>query len=382
MAAGAKAEKAQPLLSEKVQVDNWAKFEGQDDPNIFENLTLANDSGFGEVKELYDHTRWISAGMLIIFVAYNVEYIAGLDIGFILDPNNVEGYTPAEIAKINDDFYLTKIIYSGVFSLIDGIGGFDKEWALQTIKPAQVLGLFEFIGISYYLITGIMACYKMAVKDGKDRWYSCATLFWDVMPTLSVYSAMKLLDKIVPSKLGAMVTLELAIVNDRKEKGLPALKVYEPLLGLVLTCAICFLVGFDVFLLRLRITNINANRDNIRLEDLAPCLLFLVQVLGVVQLGPFVRHRLFIFIFAGEDGILQESEREKMWAFNGMLARRIYRDYSFFKFLGLMMSFSDEDFQKLVLNENATKPPEETPREKLKKKEEVSCLDGCTLRDK
>ena len=54
-----------------------------------------------------------------------------------------------------------------------------------------------------------------------------------------------------------------------------------------------------------------------------PCLQFLVQVLGVVQLGPFVRKRLFQFIFAGEDGIMQDEEKELMETWNALLARRM-----------------------------------------------------------
>jgi len=110
-----------------------------------------------------------------------------------------------------------------------------------------------------------------------------------------------------------------------------------------------FIAGFDTFLLKLRIVAVKANSA----DGILPCIQFLVQVLGVVQLGPFVKKRLFMFIFGGEDGIMQDEEMDLMDTWNSLLARRMYRDLSFSQFLAVMLSFSDVDFQGLVLNENA-----------------------------
>merc|ERR1711972_812899 len=87
-------------------------------------------------------------------------------------------------------------------------------------------------------------------------------------------------------------------------------------------------------------------------EIILPCFQFLVQVLGIVQLGPFVRKRLFRFVFGGEDGVMQDEEIELMETWNALLAKRIHRELSFPQFVAVMTSFSDEDFQSLVMNEN------------------------------
>merc|ERR1740138_1093954 len=121
---------------------------------------------------------------------------------------------------------------------------------------------------------GVIAVARIAFKSGKERWYSVATLFLDTLPTLSVYSAMKLLDKIVPSVISAAITQELAIASDRKGKGASACKAYQGVIQLVLKTAACFLVGFDVFLLRLRITMLHANRAHLGINDLVALLLF------------------------------------------------------------------------------------------------------------
>merc|ERR1712167_396181 len=117
-----------------------------------------------------------------------------------------------------------------------------------------------------------------------------------------------------------------------------------------------FIIGFGTFLMRLRIVSVKANHD---VTDLfLPCIQFLVQVLGVVQLGPFVRKRLFVFIFGGEDGMLQDDEIELMETWQALLARRMYTDLEYKQFIAVMLSFSDEDFQSLVLNENQEKKAE------------------------
>jgi len=79
---------------------------------------------------------------------------------------------------------------------------------------------------------------------------------------------------------------------------------------------------------------------------------------GVVNVHQFSRRRLFVLIFGGEDGFL--SKREEMIAATwlGMLAERMWRDAGqrsprIAWFLALSFSYSDSDFQRLVLNEEA-----------------------------
>lgn len=84
-----------------------------------------------------------------------------------------------------------------------------------------------------------------------------------------------------------------------------------------------------------------------------PCIQFFAQMLGIVRLGPYVRNRLFVFIFAGEDGIMQPEETRLMETWNALLARRMYRDLPCSHFLAVMLTFNDKDFQGLVFNEDA-----------------------------
>jgi hypothetical protein len=247
---------------------------------------------------------------------------------------------------------LTRGLYTKVFDLINVFYGQDVI-DVGKIKPVQVLGLFELIGISVYIFLAVQAAVQIFIYRDFKRWDAAAKLFWDWLPMLSVYSAMKLLDKIVPSKFAANLSLELAEATDLKALGFSSAQAYKGVVAMFFKTVACFLVGFDIFLLKLRIVNTNAGRPSVDLNDISAIVLLLVQLLGVVQLGPFVRQRIFIFIFAGEDGILQEHEKALMNCWNALLARKIYREFSFHQFLAVMLSFSDEDFQKLVLNEES-----------------------------
>merc|ERR1712217_362566 len=77
--------------------------------------------------------------------------------------------------------------------------------------------------------------------------------------------------------------------------------------------------------------------------------IFLFQMLNVVNLNWFVRERLFIFIFGGQDGNLDNEEAARADVWNALIAKRIYAHFGFWKFLVVMLGFDDYDFQMLVL---------------------------------
>merc|ERR1711865_929266 len=92
-------------------------------------------------------------------------------------------------------------------------------------------------------------------------------------------------------------------------------------------------------------------RKHISLRGAVLCLQFFVQVLGIMQLGAEKRMRLYVFIFGGEDAVMQADDIERMHAWKALLARQIYREMPAHHFLAVLLSFSDNDIQSLVLNE-------------------------------
>eukprot|EP00811_Abedinium_folium_P003475 NODE_13194_length_1179_cov_13.550380.p1 GENE.NODE_13194_length_1179_cov_13.550380~~NODE_13194_length_1179_cov_13.550380.p1 ORF type:complete len:170 (-),score=58.47 NODE_13194_length_1179_cov_13.550380:280-789(-) len=81
-------------------------------------------------------------------------------------------------------------------------------------------------------------------------------------------------------------------------------------------------------------------------------MVFLFQMLGVVNLQWFVKQRLIIFIFGSEDGdlALLEQSRSEVWI--SLLARNVFAYYPFWKAVVIMLAFDDYDFQHLVLDDS------------------------------
>merc|ERR1711860_372173 len=72
-------------------------------------------------------------------------------------------------------------------------------FGIKDVKPVVLLGSLELLWLVWYFWLVILCCYQMKYREGFKRWNSCQYVFWEVLPILSSYSAMKLLNSIVPS---------------------------------------------------------------------------------------------------------------------------------------------------------------------------------------
>jgi hypothetical protein len=218
------------------------------------------------------------------------------------------------------------------------------------MSSVSVIGCFELLGLAYYIGKVLLATTYAFCTRGFNRWFHIQHLFWDMLPMLSCYSAMKLLGRVVP----AIVFEELKEQKVRlaDAEGVDKMIAYLGVVTWVLGMASSFIVGFDTLLMKLRILSVTVHLPYFTLSVLPACIQFMVQVLGIVQLGPFVRKRLFLFIFGGEDAILQDEEIELMEVWSSLLCRHMYYEAPFHHFVILMLSWSDEDFQRLVINED------------------------------
>lgn len=320
----------------------WDKWCDEESPDTFSFLSLAKDGGFSEVKDLYIPSRWVTAAMLIIFVLYNVYALVVLDLSFINDPNAAAVALGTTLDQI-DKFYVVPGLAAGVASL----------FGMTITSPMQAIGLLELLGLAFIMLQLIKSSLMACVTQGFRKWYAIQEIFWDILPSLSVYSAMKLLYNIVPAVLTAKVTALIGARQEAKDEGkstlMPSVNLLTSLVGVVF----CFIIGFDTFLMKLRVVSAAANKESADIASILAIVQFLIQVLGVVQLGPFTRQRLFTFIFGGEDAIMQDEETALMHTWNSLLTHRMYRELGFKEFIAVMASFDDSDFQSLVLNENA-----------------------------
>lgn len=327
------------------EISLWDKWVDCENPDTFGFLELAKDGGFSEVSALYNASRWISALVLILFVVYNIYSLACLDIDFMTNPTKAAQDLGTDLETI-DKFYYSR-------NLISFVGPMFGQPA--DMSPVRVIGALELLGLSYFICEGLMCTFLALTTQGFRKWNAIATIFWETLPTLSVYSAMRLLYNIVPTVLISRVTEILAGITEAKSEGKPLGPHFCKLIVWILSVVFGFIVGFDTFLMKLRVVSAAASQKDLDSTVALSTVQFLIQVMGVVQLGSFVRLRLFKFIFGGEDAILQDEEIILMETWNALLAKRMCRDLSTSGFLAVMMSFSDEDFQGLVLNENAEK---------------------------
>lgn len=335
--------------------DPWYEWESQDAPNCFGHVNLAQDGGLSEVKDLYDFGgaayRWLAAGILIVCVIYNIWFVATMDIDFLVNPDDMAGNSVESMAKANKRFYLSFTIYNNIAKAINAIS--QKELVqMEFVEPVRAIGLLELVGLSFYCGRCLKCLSLIACGTGRRRWLAVANLFWNHFPKLSVYSALKLLDKVQPVRLSYNLGREFATAKDlRQNHAAGFMRAYSELISLLVQVALSFIVGFDVFLLKIRVVSNIVNQPSLSLSHFAAVMLFFVQMVGVVRVCEHTTDRLFVFIFGGEDGVMQRKEKELMRTWEALLARKIYRDYSFVRFLVVMMSFCDEDFQKLTLNE-------------------------------
>jgi len=316
-------------------------------PDVFSFLKLANDGGFSEVKDMYTPGRWVSVAMLFIFVIYNVEAVTVLDVSFILDPQTALTNLGATDFSVAEDFYFSKPVSDFFISTVMGNDS-------ASVQPVVLIGILELIGLSYYILNVLYCLYhiKMDENEGFKKWYYIQFVSWDILPAMSSYSAMKLLNHVVPAVAATRMFALMESVAEAKRDKKSVIPRYFAIFTWILTMIFGFIVGFDTFLMKLRVVSVKANTQDMSFSIVIPVIQFLVQVLGVVQLGPFVRQRLFVFIFGGEDGIMQDEETELMETWNSLLARRMYKDLPYSHFIAVLFTFSDEDFQGLVLNED------------------------------
>jgi len=329
---------------EKDEEKLWVQWDSQETPDAFGALELANDGGFSEVPGLYDNgttMRWLNAVIMVVFVVYNVISVMKLDFDFMFRPEAAAEELNTTLPDIQK-FYISKLLIQTIVWIVGG--------QPERVHAVRFLGFLELTGL--LIILGGLAVDICKLQRERDfrRWFNVQKIFWETVPRLSVYSGMRLLYSCVPIVLTSDVCEIIDTVSQETRQR--AIKTVCRWLAITIAS---FAVGFDMFLMKLRIVTAAAKQQELTIIDFLPTLQFLIQVVGVVQLGIYTRKRLFTFIFGGEDGVMQPEEFVKLETWNALLAKRIYGDgtsaRSIVKFLVVMLSFSDMDFQSLVLND-------------------------------
>lgn len=301
------------------------------DPNFFREVAIARDGGFSDVHMLSGRVRYIYGIMSLAFMVMNVYCMLAEH------PRTLLHNRWWEDRQSQQEFLLCNVVLHTLF-----------PWLKLEFKPVVLVALFELfllasIAVKSVLLLWAATCGRRSPTTG---WHAVAELFWSVLSQLSTVSAMRLLNFVTP----AVLTADLGAC-------LHGMRHPSELLLLLLGRLACAFVGIDAFLLKLQHVSGVLRTDVDETFKLITAVVFLNQLLGIVQLQMFVQRRIESFIFAGEDGVLSKEERVSMDVWHAMLAKQMWQSLNPFQFLAVMLSYSDYDFQTLVLNSVAKPPP-------------------------
>lgn len=338
----------------------WEKFDNCDSPDFFQVLELAQDGGFSEVRDLWNFTRYIRAVLAIAMLFSNLGTIVINDSHYLAHATQTTGASSvgggpesdedAWVRSISGDYMISGILVDKLFYLISKMTG--CEIMIHSPRIALVSAL-ELVLLALLLLKGVSCGIRcLTTRFERIKWCMAQTFFWEVLPELTSFSAMRLLHFATPS---VVLTDLNSFMEYQKHRGRHDGRMTQIRLWLqfVLKKLICFVVGVDAFLFKVRVAYQNIHKEDIEFWNLLSVAMFIVQVLGIVQLTMFVRGRIFLFIFGGEDSIMKPAEEALQNVWQAMLVRRIWRSFPPLQATAVLITFDEDDFQKLVLNESA-----------------------------
>lgn len=225
---------------------------------------------------------------------------------------------------------------------------------MPIMELAVLLVMLGSIVIKLFLIL----CPKKSGVQGHRwemrKWARLSRLMFSTVPHLASFSALRLLYYVTPSVVASQFYVELYLCKERliRVTGVwSRMCAVLPLFVRVWSTIFYLIVGFDAFLVKFRMAHVYISSDKLDFTKILGAFVFLFQLLGVVNLRSFVKERLFLFIFAGEEGNLDSMEKSRWDTWLCLLSKRIFEEFGFFKGVVVMLAFDDYDFQKLVLDD-------------------------------
>lgn len=355
------------LMTQGTQQDFWhhhcKDLEENGSTDVFHqnDSMLAKDSGFSDVRKMMYPYKYFAALLALVSLFSNMYTIVSEDWAILLERSS----------DADESFLLTSSVAKAAF-------GFQDADKLHKLVPALELACLVFCLLRLLRLLVTAAFYPLCCRGGTPeeeekanfvRWDSLASAFWSHLPWAATFSAMKMLYYVTPIvlstqayNLGIFITEKLKEPGAREgadgnetlrtgtercfDKGI----AFSQIVWFLSSRIVCLIVGIDAFLVKFRMTEKYADADSASAQTVLYCVVFLFQVLSIVNINRFVRDRLFLFLFAGEDGILnlQESARKDVWC--ALLARQMWKEYGCLNFFVLLLSFDDYDYQFLVLD--------------------------------
>mmetsp|Transcript_6830 Transcript_6830/g.20153 ORF Transcript_6830/g.20153 Transcript_6830/m.20153 type:complete len:484 (+) Transcript_6830:45-1496(+) len=338
---------------------------------FFEPVGMAKDGGLGDItpEKLLYPAQYMFAAMSILFILLNVVYITGTDSRCVF-LGECTHYAPvaSDQAACVQHGVLRCSNMTCISSITEQCGelsGVEEQrtpfllsrWLLFDAIPGErLIAVLELVALWGMLFRTVRLSIQASCATLEVfRWISVVQIFWQGVPSLSCFSLMRLLYYVTPAVIGTEAYYVWAWMVERiQEHGFDWHSV-RPFVWYVVTRLFCVIVGFDAFLVKFRLAASSVvAHDNMKLHDILATVLFLFQMLGVVNLTWFVRERLFLFIFGMEDGKMTNAQKAREVVWNAVVAREIYLKLGVFRFVVVMLGFDDYDFQVLVMED---RPP-------------------------
>eukprot|EP00927_Polykrikos_kofoidii_P062983 TRINITY_DN5779_c0_g1_i1.p1 TRINITY_DN5779_c0_g1~~TRINITY_DN5779_c0_g1_i1.p1 ORF type:complete len:488 (+),score=101.38 TRINITY_DN5779_c0_g1_i1:84-1547(+) len=331
----------------------WCQFSQTEKPNILDQdgVCIADDGGISDIDELMYGMQYFSASMVVGFSIANIFMITHADISALIGVEDVQS------AGANSKFLLSKYLFKAVAG---GKSGESFGIRLDNMVPLLevivlwcniVLLLWKFICVGWSRVRP----QAFGERHEYIRWTLVSDIGWVCLPQLSSFSAMRLLYYVTPSVVGTQAYVCAFFVSQHLEEAQnmkDRIRAVLPLFRYVLQTFFYLVVGFDAFLVKYRMAADYIEREEFNFASALGAFIFLFQILGVVNLSWFVRERLFIFIFGGEDGNVDREEKARWDCWNALMAKKIYDHFGFFKGSIVLLGFDDYDFQMLVLDDD------------------------------
>lgn len=195
---------------------------------------------------------------------------------------------------------------------------------------ATMVGLFELWGLVYYSVRFLVALRQATRTEGDQdyigykRWAATAELFWDIFPSFRCFSAIQMLRRIHPK----LLPMELDSLYHRLE-GSDAWHHACHITMFFLPRILILFFGFQAFVYKFVSLGDRVQEAESQLEQILISLGFMNQLVGgVVQVDFLMRRRLLLFLFGGEDAILDVEESEVLRAWLARLAQAIHTRHS------------------------------------------------------
>jgi len=302
---------------------------GKKGAKFFGDLALSPTGGLSEVPGLFDRGK-VGLVMFVGLLLMNIFNVIKADMACI----NFEQMVAREDWLIHE-VWLDKMMPGAYFT------------------PDRMFAYFELIALAIYSLHAVYYVIKILCTDDDHsyrKWTACADLCLRLLPSMQTFSSMRMLQYISPAIFAP--ALKDCI---EKNKTLPKEKWFRKMTAvpvIVISHLLFFIFGFEAFLVKFRQVDkflTDTEHQGMAVLQLAA---FMNQMMGIVMLPIYTKNRLFKFIFGGVDNFLNTDEqyRQDVWKATFMQRVWVASGRKVIPFCSVALTFTDEDFQKLVLD--------------------------------